>query len=371
VTVGETRYSRQIMLPEIGAAGQARLSAARVLMVGAGGLGCPVLQYLAAAGVGHLTIVDPDTVARHNLHRQILFEEADVDRLKVEVAAEKLRGLNTGIEVMASSERFSTANARHLIEQSDLVIDGSDNFPTRYLVNDACVVVGRPLVSGSVFRFSGQVTVFNYPVGVGPTYRCLFPEPPPPEEVPGCGESGVVGVLPGLVGLVQATEVVKLLTGAGEVLAGRMLLIDALRATWRTVSFQRNDSIVQSTRILSEGAYAALGTCSRGREKMREITPTELKRRLDEGEQIHLIDVREPCEREIASIGGELIPLKELSASLDRVPREGTVVIYCRSGGRSGQAVLALERAGYTNLINLAGGVLRWADEVDPGMQKY
>jgi molybdopterin/thiamine biosynthesis adenylyltransferase/rhodanese-related sulfurtransferase len=373
MSVDRERFSRQIMLPEFGEVGQRRLLDASVLVVGAGGLGSPVLLYLAAAGVGRIGIVDGDTVAVHNLHRQVLFHDNDIGSKKAECAAREVSAIFPGGRVDIVSAPLTPENAREVVAPYDLLVDGTDNFSTRYLVNDVCVELQKPWVSGAVFRFSGQVTVFNVLQkngARGPTYRCLFPEPPAPEKVPGCGESGVLGVVPGVVGTVMASEAVKLLAGIGDVLSGKLWTFDALTNASRTVEFEREDA-AGAARVKSAEEYRYL--CGVKTEAtMKEITPRELKAKLDAKEDFTLIDVREPFERDIATIGGVSIPLAEVVNRAGEIPKDKPVVIYCRSGGRSGRACAELEqRFQFKNLINLAGGILRWSDDVDPAVKKY
>jgi molybdopterin/thiamine biosynthesis adenylyltransferase/rhodanese-related sulfurtransferase len=369
-----TRYARHLSLSEVGREGQERLKAASVLVLGAGGLGCPALMYLAAAGVGRIRIVDFDRVDESNLQRQVLFRHSDIGTPKALAAAKALAAQNPLITIEPFVERFSAANALLHLEQCDIVVDGTDNFATRYLINDACVVAGKPFVSGALERFSGQVGVFNLR-GVdgsfGPTYRCLFPAPPAPEDAPSCAEAGVLGVLPGIIGTLQATEVLKIILGLGDILSGRLLLFDALSMHWRALAVKRHEAVVSSTKLLTDSEYQFFCTGDR-MTQIPQITPKELHERLSKGEAITLIDVREPDEREIANIGGELIPMNTVLDNLTKVPRTGTVVVYCRSGGRSQRVCEALAKEqGYTNLINLRGGVLGWADEVDSSLTKY
>jgi len=373
MTLDHERFSRQIMLPEFGDAGQRRLLEASVLVVGAGGLGSPVLLYLAGAGVGRIGIIDGDTVAVHNLHRQVLFKNEDIGGRKAECAAREIVARFPDCRVDIFTQLLTPENAREVVDPYTLVIDGTDNFATRYLVNDVCVELQKPWVSGAVFKFSGQVTVFNAPQkngARGPTYRCLFAEPPAPEKVPGCGESGVLGVVPGIVGAVMAAEAIKFLAGVGEVLSGKLWTFDALKSETRTIQFERNE-LAGDVRIKGAAEYRYL--CGITTERtMKEITPKELKAKLDAEEDFTLIDVREPFERDIATIGGVSIPLAEVINRAGEIPKDKPVVIYCRSGGRSGRACAELEqRFQFKNLINLAGGILRWSDDVDPTVKKY
>lgn len=350
------RYSRHLLLPEVGAAGQQRLSRSRVLIVGLGGLGSPLAIYLAAAGVGHLGLVDDDVVDSSNLHRQPLHGTSDLGRPKLESGIDRLRDLNPYINVTPHHARLTSENALELIKQYDVVADGTDNFPTRYLVNDASVLLGVPNVHASVFRFEGQVSVFGAPGG--PCYRCLYPEPPPPGLVPSCAEGGVLGVLPGTVGTLQATEVLKLLLGIGEPLVGRLLMYDALSAGFETLEVPRNPDcplcgLSPSIRTLVD--YDAF--C--GLEAVPEISVAELSARLG-SKPPRLLDVRDPEERAADSLGGAFIPLGQLAGRLEELDRSEELVVYCRSGVRSGQAVRLLLEQGFTGPRNLAGGLLAW-----------
>ena len=373
LTSGEiARYTRQIRLSGFGAACQQKLKDARVLVVGAGGLGCPVIQYLTASGMGTLGVIDNDIVQESNLHRQVLFGVTSVGRPKVAVVRERMRELNPYVELITFHERLSVSNVERIFSLFDVIVDGSDNFETRYLVNDACVVFEKPFVSASIFEFEGQVSVFNYrdaSGNLGPTYRCLFPEPPQPEEVPNCAENGVLGILPGLMGMLQANEVIKVVTGIGEVLSGRLLLVNTLAGSMRALAFGRQEQVAASTSIQESYHLACVG----GEVKtVQEITPRSLKERLDSGEDIALIDVREPDERAICNIGGDLIPMNSIADAVSDIPRDKPVVVYCRSGGRSGRVVDYLQKEhAFTNLFNLAGGVLRWSDDVDSSVRKY
>ncbi|MEZ4455608.1 MAG: molybdopterin-synthase adenylyltransferase MoeB [Gemmatimonadales bacterium] len=362
------RYSRHLCLPEVGSAGQARLKRSRVLVVGCGGLGSPVALYLAAAGVGHLGLVDFDLVDRSNLQRQVLHGTAAVGRSKLESAEARLRDLNPLTAVERYDTRLSAANALEIIAGYDVVVDGTDNFGTRYLVNDACVILGVPNAYGSIFRFEGQASVFAAPDG--PCYRCLFRDPPPPGAVPNCAEGGVLGVLPGLVGTIQATETIKLLLGVGRPLVGTLLLVDALTMEFRRVRVRRDPDCpacgTRSIRELTEAAEVC-GVPAPG--SAAEIAVAELGRRLAGGEAIQLLDVREPHEWAVGRLAGaELIPLGEVARSADRVARDRLVVAYCRGGVRSAQAAEALAAAGVPGVLSLAGGLLAWSREVDPAV---
>lgn len=354
------RYNRHIIMPEVGIEGQEKLSDARVLVIGAGGLGCPVLQYLAAAGVGTIGIIDDDVVDESNLQRQILFDTTDVGKQKAIVAKEKLQKQNPHINVNVVTERFTSANALELINRYDLLIDGSDNFPTRYLSNDACVLAGKPLVFGSIFKFQGQATVFNY--NNGPTYRCLFPEAPAPGDVPNCSEIGVLGVLPGLIGTIMANEAIKIIIGAGKVLSGKLLTLDAL--TMNTTLLRFNKSDVKITNLVDYEDFCGLNS-----NDIEEITVNELKRWIDTNEPFQLIDVRERTEYELGNIGGELIPLNEIESQYSKIQTNNKVVIHCRMGGRSAEAVRMLQNKGHRNLLNLKGGILEWIKHIDPTIQ--
>jgi len=372
-----SRYARHLIIPDVGIDGQKRLKAARVLLVGAGGLGSPLALYLAAAGVGHIGIVDFDVVDVTNLQRQILHGTKDIGRAKVASARERIADINPFVELTTYETALTSQNALGIIEKYDLVVDGTDNFPARYLVNDACVMLGKPNVYGSVFRFEGQASVFS--TKDGPCYRCLFPEPPPPGTVPSCAEAGVLGVLPGLIGTIQATEAIKLILGIGEPLVGRLLLVDALGAQFRTVKVRKNPACPacgthEITELIDYDEFCGMKPEAGSRkpeDTMPEITPLELAERLRAGD-IDLIDVREPHEWDIAHIpGARLIPLGNLPAAVPSLDRTRDIVVQCRSGARSGRAVRLLQAAGFTRVRNLAGGILRWSDDVDPTVPKY
>jgi sulfur-carrier protein adenylyltransferase/sulfurtransferase len=370
------RYSRHLIMPEVGMEGQQKLKAARVLCIGAGGLGSPLALYLAAAGVGTLGIVDFDVVDYTNLQRQIIHTTADVGRKKLDSAAEKLRAINPFLELRTFETRLSSDNALEIFREFDIIADGTDNFPTRYLVNDACVLTGKPNVYGSIFRFEGQASVFA--AEQGPCYRCLYPEPPPPGLVPSCAEGGVLGILPGLVGVMQATEVIKLILGKGEPLIGRLLLIDALGMKFRELKLRKNPDCPACgthptiTKLIDYNEFCGI----RGEEKpvdssVPEIQVEELKRRLDAGEDLFVLDVREPHEYQICNIGGHLIPLGDLPKRVHEIDSSREIVAHCRSGVRSAKAVDFLRQAGFKKVHNLAGGILAWADRIDPTMPKY
>ena len=379
------RYARHLTLPEVGVEGQERLKAARVLVVGAGGLGSPVSLYLAAAGVGTLGLVDFDEVDATNLQRQILHGTSDVGRLKLDSARDRLEDINPHVDVVQHATRLTSDNALEIIEPYDLVVDGTDNFPTRYLVNDACVLLGKPNVYGSVFRWEGQVSLFA--TDGGPCYRCLFREPPPPGLVPNCAEGGVLGVLPGVVGSLQALEAIKLILGKGESLSGRLLIFDALDLSWREMALRRNpecpvcgDEPTQTDLIDYEDFCGLRSGDAQGQgdgmasDEISEIDPTELVERLAAPQPPFLLDVREPYEWDISNLeqgGAVLIPLGELEDRLDELPSDRQIVVYCRSGQRSATAVHALIASGLTDVHNLRGGVLAWTDDVDPSLTKY
>ena len=367
------RYSRHLIMPEVTSEGQNRLKAARVLCIGAGGLGSPAALYLAAAGVGTIGIVDFDDVDLSNLQRQILHGTKDVGRGKLDSAWDRLHDINPQIEIELHKCRFTSDNASQLVTRYDVVVDGSDNFPTRYLSNDVCVFARKPNVYGSVFRFEGQTTVFAPYLG-GPCYRCLFPEPPPPESVPNCAQAGVLGVLPGIIGMLQAIETLKLILGIGEGLVGRLLHFDALKVKFRELRLRRDPQCPvcgENPTIFSPIDYEEFcGVHDEG--TIPEMSPHELKRRMDAGEPFQLIDVREPFEYEIARIdGAKLIPLGEITEQLDELEREQPIVVHCHSGKRSAQAVRMLQQRGFTKAYNLEGGIDAWSDQIDPNVPKY
>jgi len=371
------RYSRHLIMPEVGMEGQLKLKQARVLCIGTGGLGAPLGLYLAAAGVGRIGLVDFDSVDFTNLQRQVLFETTDVGRPKIEAAAEHLRNLNPDIHIDTFETRLTSDNALDILKDYDVIVDGTDNFPTRYLVNDACILLGKPNVYGSIFRFEGQITVFGY--SGGPCYRCLYPEPPPPGLVPSCAEGGVLGVLPGIVGTIQAAETLKLVLGKGEPLVGRLLLFDALAMRFRELKLRKNPECPVCgehptvTKLIDYAEFCGV----RGEEvpttvtNVPEITPRELKSRLDRGDDVFILDVREPHEYQICNLGGKLIPLGELSRRTAELDSSREIVAHCRSGKRSAEAVEFLRQAGFRKIWNLKGGILAWADEVDPSVPKY
>jgi sulfur-carrier protein adenylyltransferase/sulfurtransferase len=371
------RYSRHLIMPEVGMEGQLKLKRARVLTIGTGGLGAPLGLYLAAAGVGHLGLVDFDVVDNSNLQRQVTFTTQDVGKPKSAAAKARLSALNPMIEITAYETRLTSDNALDLFRDYDIIVDGTDNFPTRFLVNDACVILGKPNVYGSIFRFEGQATVFGYPGG--PCYRCLYPEPPPPGLVPSCAEGGVLGVLPGIVGSIQAMETIKLILGTGEPLVGRLLLFDALAMRFRELKLKRNPECPVCgdhrtiTKLIDYEEFCGI----RGEEApamtdgIQEITARELKMRQDRGDKLFVLDVREPHEYQICNLNGKLIPLGELPRRVNELDSSVEMVVHCRSGKRSADAIHFLQTAGFKKLWNLKGGVLAWADEVDPKMPKY
>ncbi len=367
------RYSRHLIMPEVTADGQRRLKAARALCIGAGGLGSPAALYLAAAGVGTIGIVDFDDVDLSNLQRQILHGTKDVGRSKLESARDRLRDINPDIEIELHQCRFSSENASEIVSEYDVVVDGSDNFATRYLSNDVCVFEKKPNVYGSVFRFEGQTTVFAPHLG-GPCYRCLFPEPPPPESVPNCAQAGVLGVLPGIIGLLQAIEAIKLIVGIGEPLIGRLLHFDALNVKFRELNLRRDPHCPvcgDNPTIFSPIDYDQF--CGARDEKMvPAISVNELKRKMDAREAFELVDVREPFEYEIARIdGAQLIPLGEIANRADELQRGQQIVVHCHSGTRSAQAVRLLQQRGFSNVYNLEGGIDAWSEQIDPSVPKY
>ncbi len=369
------RYSRHLIIPEVGVEGQRRLKDARVLMVGAGGLGSPIGLYLAAAGVGRLGIVEFDVVDETNLQRQILHGTKDVGRKKVDSARDRIRDVNPHVEVVAHETRLTSENALDIVREYDLVVDGTDNFATRYLVNDACVLLGKPNVYGSIFRFEGQSTVFC--TKDGPCYRCLYPEPPPPGLVPSCAEGGVLGILPGLIGVIQATETVKLLAGIGEPLVGRLLLVDALSMQFRTVRLRKDPRCPacgtrEITQLVDYEQFCGIRGAEDETAGVPALTPSDLAARLKRGEDLDLVDVREPHEWDICRIeGARLAPLSSFAEALRTMDSARDVVLYCKSGVRSAKAARQLQAAGFKRVWNLAGGILRWSEEIDPSIPRY
>jgi len=373
------RYSRHLILPEVGEEGQRKLKAARVLCIGAGGLGSPLALYLAAAGVGTLGLVDFDVVDASNLQRQIIHSTADIGRKKLDSAEEKLRALNPKLKIVKYDTLLSSANALDILKDYDVVADGTDNFPTRYLVNDACVLLGIPNAYGSIFRFEGQASVFA--AQNGPCYRCLYPEPPPPGLVPSCAEGGVLGILPGLIGVIQATETIKLILGKGEPLVGRLLLVDALNMRFRELKLRRNPECPVCgdhptvTKLIDYEQFCGIEPAAKEETALRNGIPQmsvkELKQRMDAGDDLLILDVREPFEYQIANIGGKLIPQAEVPRRLAEIDRNREIVVQCKSGGRSQRIAEFLKKSGYENVANLAGGILAWSDQIDPSVRKY
>ena len=389
------RYSRHLLLPEVGMEGQQKLKAAKVLCVGTGGLGAPLALYLAAAGVGTIGLVDFDVVDESNLQRQIIHSQATVGMLKVDSAEVMLNGLNKNTKVVKHNTMLTSANALEIFADYDVIADGTDNFQTRYLVNDACVLTGKPNAYGSIFRFEGQASVFA--TKEGPCYRCLYPEPPPPGLVPSCAEGGVLGILPGLVGIIQATEVIKLILGIGEPLIGRLLLVDALAMSFRTLKLRKNPDcpVCGTHRTVTElidydqfcgiappaAASGSLEVSSHGVtpqglpeiEGIPQMSVEELKARMNAGTTPFILDVREPHEYNIVNLGAHLIPVGQVADRVGDIPvaKDAEIVVHCKSGGRSQKASVALKAAGFTNVSNLAGGIDAWADRIDPSLPKY
>src|SRR5271157_1351322 len=370
------RYSRHLIMPEVGMEGQQKLKAARVLCIGAGGLGSPLALYLGAAGVGTLGIVDFDVVDYTNLQRQIIHTTADVGRKKLDSAAEKLKAINPFLNIRAFDTKLTRANALELFREFDIVADGTDNFPTRYLVNDACVLTGKPNVYGSIFRFEGQASVFA--TQEGPCYRCLYPEPPPPGLVPSCAEGGVLGILPGLVGAIQATEAIKLILGSGEPLIGRLLLVDALAMRFRELKLRKNPDCPACgthptvTELIDYNQFCGIrGEEAAAPTTMADMTVEELKKRLDRGDDLFVLDVREPHEFQICNIGGYLIPLNDLPKRVSELDSSREIVVHCKMGGRSAKAADFLRQSGFTKVHNLAGGINAWAERINPKVPKY
>src|SRR5690606_35249514 len=381
LTVDEVRrYSRHLIIPDVGMTGQKRLKNAKVLCVGAGGLGSPALMYLAAAGVGTLGVIDFDVVDESNLQRQVIHRQADVGRPKVESAAEKVREINPHVEVVVHNTTLTTENVMDIFSGYDLILDGTDNFATRYMVNDAAVLLGKPYVWGSIYRFDGQAAVFW--AEHGPCYRCLYPEPPPPGMVPSCAEGGVLGVLCASIGSIQVNEAIKVITGIGEPLVGRLMIYDALEMQYRTVKVRKDPECVlcgknpTMTKLLDD-YQAFCGTLSAEAEEAvsgSTITASELKAMMDRGEDIFLVDVREPNEYEIVSIpGATLIPKGQFldGSALERLPQDKKIVLHCKSGARSAEALAVVKNAGFSDAVHLGGGVLSWIKTVDPSLPTY
>ena len=374
------RYSRHLIMPEVGMEGQKKLKAAKILLVGTGGLGAPLGLYLSAAGIGRLGLVDFDTVDFSNLQRQVIHGTRDVGRPKLDSAREKILDINPNVRVETYEAMLTSDNALDIIAGYDIVIDGTDNFPTRYLVNDACVLLNKPNVYGSIFRFEGQASVFD--ASQGPCYRCLYPEPPPPGLVPSCAEGGVLGILPGIIGLVQATEAVKLILGSGRSLVGRLILYDALQMKFRELKLRKNPkcplcgdqptikALIDYQQFCGISPQAAAGAAEP--EESDEMTPKELKTVLDNGGTPVILDVREPHEYDICRLPGSvLIPLGQLGQRMDELNSDDEIVVHCKLGGRSAKAVEQMQKAGFTNVKNLTGGIDRWSQEVDPSVPRY
>lgn len=372
------RYSRHLIMPEVGMAGQTKLKQASVLLVGAGGLGSPLALYLAAAGVGHLGIVDFDVVDESNLQRQVIHGTSTLGVAKLDSATQRIKDLNPFVEVTGYNTGLSSDNALDIIKDYDVVIDGTDNFPTRYLVNDACVMLGKPNVYGSIFRFEGQASVFG--MEAGPCYRCLYPEPPPPGLVPSCAEGGVLGVLPGIIGTIQATEALKLIMGIGEPLVGRLMLFDALEMRFRELKLRKNPDCPVCgehptvTQLIDYQVFCGIvpDQQAAGLPAENRITPTELAQALQSEHAPQVIDVREPHEWEIVHLDeARLIPLATLPAHLHEYDRDAPIVVHCKSGARSAKATQTLKDAGFRDVKNLEGGILRWANDIDPSLPTY
>jgi adenylyltransferase/sulfurtransferase len=371
------RYSRHLIMPEVALDGQKKLKAAKVLTVGTGGLGSPLALYLAAAGIGTIGIVDFDVVDESNLQRQIIHGTSDVGRPKVESARDKIEDINPNVEVRVHEEALTSENALEIFADYDVIVDGTDNFPTRYLVNDACVLLGKPNVYGSIFRFEGQASVFW--AEEGPCYRCLYPEPPPPGLVPSCAEGGVLGILPGAIGVVQATEAVKLILGIGEPLVGRLMLYDALGMSFREMKLRKDPGCPVCgenptvTELIDYEEFCGIPQANAVAQEngVPEITVKELKQKMDDGEPINVLDVREPHEYEVANIGVKLVPLGELPRRLAEFDQNGSFAIHCKTGARSANAVKLLQDAGFGNVYNVKGGITAWSEEVDPSVPKY
>ncbi len=374
------RYSRHLIMPEVALDGQKKLKQARVLTIGAGGLGAPLAMYLAAAGVGTLGIVDFDVVDESNLQRQIIHGTSDVGRPKMESARDRIKDINPNVNVEGFEEPLSSENALDIFKDFDIIVDGTDNFPTRYLVNDACVLSGKPNVYGSIFRFEGQASVFY--AEEGPCYRCLYPEPPPPGLVPSCAEGGVLGILPAAIGTIQATETVKLILGIGEPLIGRLLLYDALGMSFREMKLRKDPNCPVCgenptvTELIDYQEFCGIpqAQAAEAVDELPEITVRELKEKLDAGEEVAVLDVREPHEYEVANLeaqGAKLIPLGDLPNRLSELNQNDEIAIHCKTGGRSAKAVKILQDAGFGNVYNVEGGITAWSEEIDPSVPKY
>ncbi len=371
------RYSRHLIIPEVGVAGQKKIKSAKVLVIGAGGLGSPLVLYLAASGIGKIGIVDYDVVDETNLQRQIMHTMEDIGKSKLESAEKAIAKINPNVETETYNVQLSSENALDILKEYDVIVDGTDNFPTRYLVNDACVLLGKPNVYGSIFRFDGQITVFDG--SKGPCYRCLYPSPPPPGLVPSCAEGGVLGVLPGIIGTLQALETLKLVLGAGETLAGRLVLFDALKFSFREFKLKKNPDCPICGKnptiheLIDYQQFCGVGFPADSARDSDEpgISVEELKSRIDNGDDLYLLDVREPNEYEIANLGGHLIPLAELANRVGEIDPYKEVIVYCKTGGRSARAVQFLQNAGFSKVKNLLGGIDAWSRKIDPLLPRY
>ncbi len=374
------RYSRHLIMPEVALEGQKKLKQAKVLTIGAGGLGAPLAMYLAAAGVGTIGIVDFDVVDESNLQRQIIHSTSDVGRPKMESARDRINDINPNVNVVAYEEALTSENALDIFKDFDIIVDGTDNFPTRYLVNDACVLLGKPNVYGSIFRFEGQASVFW--AEEGPCYRCLYPEPPPPGLVPSCAEGGVLGILPGAIGTIQATETAKLILGIGEPLIGRLLLYDALGMSFREMKLRKDPNCPVCgenptvTELIDYQEFCGIPQAQAAEQEnaVPEITVKDLKQKLDAREDIGIVDVRETHEYDVANLapqGAKLIPLGELPSRLHELNQEDTMVVHCKTGGRSAKAIRILQDAGFERVYNVKGGITAWSEEIDPSIPKY
>ncbi|HVO73428.1 MAG TPA: molybdopterin-synthase adenylyltransferase MoeB [Ignavibacteriaceae bacterium] len=369
------RYSRHLIMPEVGMEGQKKLKAAKVLMIGAGGLGSPLGMYLGAAGVGTLGIVDFDVVDETNLHRQLLHSTNDIGRSKLESAKETIKLINPNVDVLTFETRLTCENALEILKEFDVIVDGTDNFPTRYLVNDACVLLGKPNVYGSIFRFEGQVTVFD--AKQGPCYRCLYPAPPPPGLVPSCAEGGVLGVLPGIIGSLQALETIKIIIGQGDLLIGRLILFDALKFKFRELKLRKNPACPicgehpEIHELIDYEQFCGITPDDEQGPYQDQITVDELNKKIQNKEDIFILDVREPHEYEISNIGGYLIPLNDLPDRINELDSSRDIVVHCKVGSRSARAVQFLKKAGFKKVKNLVGGINAWAGRIDKTMPRY
>ena len=369
-----TRYARHFVLPDFGIEGQKRLKKGSVLVVGAGGLGSPMLLYLAAAGVGRIGIIDPDVVDASNLQRQVLYTTQDIGKYKAKAAKKRLLALNPYIKIETYTTAFTTENALKIVKKYDVVADGTDNFPTRYLVNDACVLAGKVNVYASIFRFEGQVSVFNFSKNKGErgvNYRDIFPSPPPPDLVPNCAEGGVLGVLPGIVGSLQASEVIKVLADVGEPLAGRLFIFDAASFTNRILKVSKNPNYQPITQLIDYDMFCGIKKHNVEQHATDNITVYDLQKMMSENVDFQLVDVREPYEYDIANLGGTLIPLSILHENTGKISKNKQVVVHCKSGARSAKAVAILHDLGFTNIFNLQGGIVEYADKIDYSLAKY